>query len=536
MTKILQFCVSLFVLITSFLNGQTKPENLKKILNDFEEIALIGMKEEKIPGMAIGIVLGDEVVYLKGFGVRKEGNDAKVDPDTVFQVASVTKPITGSVIAALVSQGKISWDDKIKLYIPNFKVKSEWVTDQFMIRDALSHRSGLRSNIGDELEDIGYSLNDIIERLQYANPVSSFRTQYAYQNMMITIGALAAANAVKKDFNLLAKEVLFAPLDMHHTGFFFKDYEKAQNRAYSHVKDKNGNWVALYTRQADVQFGGGGVSSTVRDLCNWMIMYLNKGKFEGKQVISEEALFEAHAPQILRTNSDEITSFYAMGIVLEYNNQENYHVWNHAGAFFTGILSLIYMLPEEKLGLVVLTNVFPSGLPAGLAQALNILYRTGDKAKGLTFFYNAKKNKSEDPKFSIIFSEGKDKQQALSSYEDVKHSFLTSMEKLGEKNSENKSENNNLTLPLERYVGTYKSFYYDLLDVKKTDDGLEAYIGKHRVKLDLKPIQGHTFAYEFLDTSKQPSKGFLTFEVDNEGNVQGAQLTGFKEDLFEKNQ
>lgn len=525
----LPFCVLTIALCCStFLNAKTETPDLKRIIKDFEKIAVKAMEEEKVPGMAIGIVSADQVIYLKGFGVKKVGNNDKIDPDTVFQLASVTKPLVGTVIAAAVSQGVLSWNDQIKMYVPNFKMKADWITDQFMIRDALSHRSGLRPFTGDDLESIGYSLNEIIDRLKYVEPVSSFRSQYAYQNDIITIGALAAANAAKKDFNLLAKDVLLDPLDMNRTGFFFKDYESAQNKAYSHVKDEKGNWVQLYTRMPDVQFGGGGASSTARDMCNWLIMYLNKGQFKGRRVIDEKDLLEVHTPHVLTTNKDEMTGFYDLGIVTEYYNKENYYVWKHSGAFTTGIRSIIYMLPEEKIGIVILTNVFPSGLPEGLVRAFSILYKSGDKAHGLNITFGDKNQKER----GLIITYGKDQELAESGYEDVSRSTVSGIQSLLETASV--SEEMEPALPLERYGGTYKSNYYDLLEVKPINEGLEAYVGKNQTPFTLKHKTGNIFAYEFLDTSKEPQRGLFTFEVDDQGNVTSAKLTDFNADVFTK--
>lgn len=514
----------------SFLSAKTDSPDLERIIKDFEKIAVKAMEEEKVPGLVMGIVSGDKVVYLKGFGVKKVGSDDKIDPDTVFQLASVTKPLVGTVVAAAVSQGMLSWNDTVKTYVPNFKMKEDWVTDQFMIRDALSHRSGFRPFTGDDLESIGYSLNEIIDRFKYVNPVSSFRSQYAYQNEVITIGALAAANAAKKDFNLLAKDVLLDPLDMYHTGFFFKDYENAQNKAYSHVKDENGNWAQLYTRMPDEEFGGGGASSSARDMCNWLIMYLNNGKFKDRQVIDEKDLLEAHTPQILTTNTDKLTGFYAMGIVVDYQNIENYHVWKHSGAFTTGIRSIIYMLPEEKIGIVILTNVFPSGLPEGLARAFTILYKTGDKAHGLNIALGGKN--PEERGLFITYNYGQDKELAESGYEDVSRSMVSDIQSLLGKGVA--FEEIEPALPLERYVGIYKSNYYDLLEVKLVNEGLEAYVGKNRTHFNLKHTTGNIFSYEFLDTSKEPQKGLFTFEVDNQGNVTSVKLEYFDADVFTK--
>lgn len=520
-----------FVIFPYFLNAQNKDVNWKQLLKDFDEIAIKSMKEEKIPGMAIGVVLGDKVIYLKGFGVKKEGTDDKVDPDTVFQLASVSKPLTSTVVAAAVSQGALSWDDKIKMYVPTFAMKDDWVTREFTITDALAHRSGLKAFAADDLEMIGYNLNEIIERLKYLEPESSFRSKYAYQNMIITIGGLAAANAAKKDFNILAKEVLFDPLNMKNSGFFFADYQNAKNKAYSYVKDEKGNWVSLYTRTPDVQFGGGGASSTARDLSNWLIMYLNNGKFNGRQVIAEKDLFAAHTPEILSSNTADKTSFYALGMGIEYDNKGGNLIWKHSGAFTTGIRSIVFMIPEAKLGLVVLTNVFPSGVPEGLAQALNVLYKTGDKAHAFSISYKPSGG------LSFLYKVGEDKEKAISTYDDVSHLTSKGIQLMAEQGGNGKTavENPKPQLPLDQYVGTYNSNYYDTLEVKPSDGGIEAYVGKYRVKLTLKHYDGNVFSYKFNNlAAQQEETGLLTFTLDDKGNVVGAKISGFDGGTFSK--
>lgn len=538
------FLACCFWMSCIILQAKNKDFDQKQFLKDFDEMAVNAINNEKIPGMAIGVVKDDKVIYLKAFGVKKEGESDKVDTDTVFQLASCSKPITGTVVAAAVSHGFLKWDDKVRTYVPNFKMKDDWVTQEFMIKDALSHRSGLRPFSGDELEAIGYNLNEIIEQLRYLKPESSFRSQYAYQNSIITIGGLAAANAAKKDFDDMAKELLFKPLEMNSSGYYFEDYDKAKNKSYAHVKDEQGKWVARYIRHPDAQFGGGGVSSSAHDVSNWLIMFLNDGKFKNKQVISEKDIKEAHTPQSLVAEKDASSSwlisysnngswkkeslekniegadrlriiidekegdakFYAMGINVVYDYNEGYRLFQHNGAFSTGIRSMIYMLPEEKFGIVVLANAFPSGIPEGLCFGGSVLYRTGDKDKAMDIYV----------KYSQEFLEV----------------MSTILEDPSKKALDKAPEP---SLPLEKYVGTYKSDYYGLLEIQKSSDGLEGYIGKYRVKLDLKHYDGNIFSYKFKSIDGEEFSGLLTFEVgEKNGSIIGIKMTGFDGGEFKK--
>lgn len=462
------------------------------------------MKDEKIPGMAIGIVKDDKVIYLKGFGIKKKGEYNKVDPNTVFQMASATKPVTGTVVAAAVSHGFLKWDDKLKDYIPNFKLKDDWVTQQFMVEDALAHRSGLKPFEGDLLEQLGYNLNEIIDRLQYAEPLSSFRTQYAYQNIIITLGGLAAANAAKKDFDQLAKQVLFKPLEMTNSGYFFKDFDEAKNKAYGHIKDKEGQWITRYLRHADTQFGGGGLSSTAQDMANWMIMYLNDGKFKDKEIINKNDLEKAHTPHIFRDEKEGASNFYGLGMVVSYDYKNGYRTFYHDGAFTTGNRSMILLLPDEKLGIVILANAFPSGLPEGLGAAARTLYLTGNKNEASAVY---KKTNELMMQYLAVY---------------LKKSYSK---------NPTKSE---ISLPLENYEGNYKNNYYDSLEIKKVGDHLVGYIGKHRANLHLKHITANTFNYEFKTIDREENTGLLTFEMGKDNKAKAVKLTGFENGDFKK--
>src|SRR5436309_9495637 len=170
-------------------------EQVTHAVQELEQLAEKQIQENAVPGLAIAVVFQDKIVYAKGFGVRDVNTKAPVDADTVFQLASVSKPIGSTVVAELVSEGKITWDSKLSVLDPTFAMFDQWVTREITIRDMYAHRSGLPEHAGDLLEDLGFTRAKILHRLRYQHPSSSFRSHYAYTNFGMTEGAIAAATA-----------------------------------------------------------------------------------------------------------------------------------------------------------------------------------------------------------------------------------------------------------------------------------------------------------------------------------------------------
>jgi CubicO group peptidase (beta-lactamase class C family) len=193
------------------------------------------MDKTKVPGVAIAVIYNDQVVFLRGYGVRKVGEAAQIDPDTVFELASVSKPLASTVLASLVGQGKISWDDKIADLEPGFQLSSAETTREVAIRDFLSHRSGLATESGDILESLGYSRPQILYRMRYLPLPGEFRKTYAYSNFGYTTAAIAAATRIGKPWETIAEEQLYAPLGMTSTSSRFSDYENRANKAALHI-------------------------------------------------------------------------------------------------------------------------------------------------------------------------------------------------------------------------------------------------------------------------------------------------------------
>src|SRR6266480_2818042 len=362
-------------------------EQVTHAVQEIEKLAQKQIDQNAVPGLAIAVVFQDKVVYAKGFGVRDVNTKARVDGDTVFQLASVSKPIGSTVAAELVGEGKISWDSKLSALDPTFEMFDPWVTREITIRDMYAHRSGLPAHAGDLLEDLGFTRAEILHRLRYQHPASSFRSHYAYTNFGITEGSIAAARAYGLEWEAAATEKLLKPLGMTSTSSRYADFVARSNKALGHVL-VDGKWVQKFKRDPGAQSPAGGVSSSVNDVAKWIRLQLANGKFEGKQIVNEKALAETHHPQMLTGFSPftGLPGFYGLGWNVSYDEQGRLHL-NHSGAFALGTATYVGLVPAEQLGIVVLTNAYP----IGIAEAL-----------GTTFLDTALYGKPSQDWFSIF--------------------------------------------------------------------------------------------------------------------------------------
>ncbi len=355
-------------------------ERVAAALPKLEALAEGAVANGAVPGLAIAVVHNDKVVFLKGFGRREAGKPEAVDADTVFQIASLSKPVSATVVAALVSGGTVSWNSKIADLDPGFRLADPYPTSELTIRDLFAHRSGLPGTAGDDLESIGYDRATILHRLRFVPPSSSFRAAYSYSNFGLTEGAVAAARPTGKSWEEIAEEKLYRPLGMASTSSRYADFLKHANRAALHIK-VDGAWAAKVKREPDAQAPAGGVSSTVRDLAQWVRLVLSNGVYAGKTLIAADAMNQMHVPLMTRGRNPVSggESFYGLGWNVELGR---YGLsWGHSGAFSTGARTVATVFPDEKLGIVILANAFPTGIPEGLSDSFADLVFDGKVEK-----------------------------------------------------------------------------------------------------------------------------------------------------------
>jgi CubicO group peptidase (beta-lactamase class C family) len=425
------------------------------------------MSQTGVPGMAIVVVYRDRVVYLKGFGVRHVGKPGTVDPDTVFQLASVSKPLASTVVAGVVGQKGVSWDDPVVGHDPGFALKDPWVSSHVTLADLLSHRSGLPDHAGDLLEDLHFDRGYILRHLRL-EPLAPFRAGYAYTNFGFTEAAVATAKAEGTSWQDLSARVLYRPLGMRSTSSRFADYEKAADKAVTHVK-VGGVWRARYIRDADAQAPAGGASSTVRDLARWIRLQLGDGRLGSRRVIDAAALEQTHLPHVVSSPPRAPagrTGFYGLGWDVGYDDHGRLTL-SHSGAFDLGASTEVTLLPSEQLGLAVLTNGEPVGAPEAVAHTFLDIAQDGKPSVDWLGL------------FGKIFAQMKQAGRSKTDYsKPPAHPHPAG--------------------PDRRYVGTYANGFYGPLTIRAGAGGLVMRLGPERTAFPLRHYDRDTFSYQTI--------------------------------------
>ena len=330
-------------------------------------------EQTNIPGMAVAVVQDGQIVFAKGYGVREVGKPETVDADTVFQLASVSKPIGATVIAQEVGKGTVSWDTPIVTHLPDFALADPYVTANVTVADMYAHRSGLPDHAADLLEDLGYDRSYVLSRLKY-EPLNPFREIYNYTNFGITTGAESVARATGLAWEDLSERDIYGPLGMTNTSSTFADFQANPNHAAGHVL-VDGQYEAKYLRQPDAESPAGGVSSSVTDVATWLAMVLNEGAAaDGTQLVDTTALNAALTPHMRAVDGSptpqtivDRPGFYGYGFNVNSDATGRVRI-GHSGAFGLGAGTTFLGIPDMGLGIVVLTNAAPIGAAEALTQ------------------------------------------------------------------------------------------------------------------------------------------------------------------------
>src|SRR6516164_9450882 len=238
------------------------------------------MKEFNVPGMAVAIVRDGKVVVTKGYGVRKLGEPAAVDERTMFGIGSNTKAFTTAALAMLVDEGKLSWDDPVYQRLPGFVMYDPYVSHEMTIRDLLTHRSGMGLGEGDLLfwPHSTYTRDDIIYKLRFMKPASSFRSHYAYDNLLyMTAGQIIPA-VTGTSWDDYIRQHIFAPLGMNHSTVTSHDFKPGDNYSWPHSR-VDGKLQVIPIEDLDNVGPAGSINSCAADMAKWVQLQLNRGKF-----------------------------------------------------------------------------------------------------------------------------------------------------------------------------------------------------------------------------------------------------------------
>ncbi len=357
----LKFFLVVVALASSSLFAQaSKYESQLKEIDAYVEQA---RNDWKIPGLAMAIVKDDQVIWAKGYGVREVGKPEPVDAKTLFAIASNSKAFTTAALAILVDEGKIKWDDKVTKYLPYYELYDPYVTHEMTIRDLVSHRSGLGTFSGDLLwYDSNYSREEVIRRARLLKPVAGFRAAYGYQNIMFLAAGEIAAKVSGKSWDDLVKEKFFTPLGMTTTNTSVTLRKANENWASPHViKHGAENNQAVRYDVIDNCGGAAVINSNVSELAEWMRLQLGRGTYNGKKFFSAQRSHEMWQPNIFIPISpagekfNPTRHFYGYGMGWFLQDYQGRKVVSHGGGM-TGMISQTALMPEENLGVVILTN------------------------------------------------------------------------------------------------------------------------------------------------------------------------------------
>lgn len=335
------------------------------------------MAQTGVPGMAVAVVSDGAVLLARGYGLREIGKPEPVDAGTVFQLASVSKPVAASVVATQVAAGKVAWDTPMTTLLPWFALADPKATAMVTVGDLFSHRSGLPDHGGDALEGLGFDRRAILERLRLL-PLAGFRDSYAYTNFGLTAAAEGVATAAGTDWATLSEEAVYRPLAMARTSSRFADYMAAPDRAVPHMR-RGGVWAPLEQRDPDAQSPAGGVSSTVEDMARWMAMVLGEGGTTGAPLVPAAALLPALTPQAVSgppAAAVDRPGLYGYGFNLGVSASGR-TTFSHSGGFYLGAATCVYLIPSAGTGIVVLSNGQPTGAVEAVALAFTDLVQFG---------------------------------------------------------------------------------------------------------------------------------------------------------------
>ncbi len=468
------------------------PPFVKDSLDGYVEKALTAWK---IPGVSVAIVKNGKVILMKGFGVKEAGNTEKVDENTLFMIGSNTKAFTATALAILDAEKKLSLDDHVQQWLPWFKQFDPWVTKEANIRDLLSHRLGFETFQGDFMYfDSDLTKEEVFEKFGRVKPKFSFRSRWGYTNAAFGVSGEVVLKASGKTWADFLKERIFIPLGMSNTLALSKDMAAAPNKASAHTI-VNGVLKKIPYGNIDNIAPAGSISSSVIDMSKWVQVQLDNGKLDDKQLIPASAINQTRTPHSILGNGGTLYNkghfaLYGLGWFLEeYSGRK---IVSHTGGV-NGFVTSVTLIPEEKLGIIVLTNTDQNNFYEALKWEIMDAY-----------LGNAYRNYSN---VYLGYYSAQQKQEA---------NWL-------KKKKDTLATNPAPALSIGDYAGEYEHEVYGKMNIKMDNGKLVARFEHHSGRFaTLEPLGGN----RFLCTYSDPLFGIkvLPFTVAN-GKVKSVTVT-----------
>ena len=377
MKKIYLLMLSLYML--TFVQAQTIDRS-KFIKDSLQFYVTKALTNWRIPGAAVCIVKDGKVILMKGYGIKELGLNNKVDENTLFMIGSNTKAFTATALAMLQEQKKLSLDDKVTKYIPEFKLDNKLAGEQAIIRDLLCHRIGFQTFQGDfTFYNTNLTREEVIEKMAKVKARYPFRTTWGYTNSaFLTAGQIIPRVSGGKTWEAYLKEYIFAPLGMGNTLALTADMPKSLNRTVPHTF-VNEQLTAIPYCQIDALAPAGGISSSVNDMSKWVLALLNNGAVGKRQVMPAEAIVATQQAQdivgtVQHLDGSSNYELYGLGwFIQDYNG---HHLVMHDGGV-NGYVSSVTLVPKEHLGIIILTNTDHNALYEALRwEILDTYFKT----------------------------------------------------------------------------------------------------------------------------------------------------------------
>ncbi|HTU91683.1 MAG TPA: serine hydrolase [Gemmataceae bacterium] len=353
-----------------YLSPSSRAENLdSRAVDDLVQRTL---KHWNVPGVAVAIVRGDKVIYLRGHGVRSVEDGGKITEDTLFPIASCTKSFTTTAMALLVDEGKMSWDDPPRKFVPYFRLSDPLVDREVTLRDLVTHRTGLRDHLLLWYRS-PWTPEERIRRFGLLPLDRPFRTTFQYQSTMFTVAGLAVAQASGMSWSDFVQKRLLDPLDMKATYFTTTAIANTADKADPHCLDAENKPQLMEPYPMEKPEPAGSIQSTARDLAKWLLFHLNEAA--GKPLVSARSLEATHTPQIVihpdavdRIQFPETTQMsYGMGWQIQ--DHFGHRLLQHAG-LIDGFRCHFTLAPKSRLGIVLLCNLHQTRMNIALSNSL----------------------------------------------------------------------------------------------------------------------------------------------------------------------
>ncbi len=470
--------------------------------SDLDSYVANSMKTFEVPGMAVAIVKDGKILVAKGYGVRKMGDPTLVDEHTMFGIGSNTKAFTTAALAGLVDAGQLAWDDPVYQRLPGFVMYDPYVSHEMTIRDLLTHRSGMGLGEGDLLfwPHSTYTREEVIYKLRFMKPKSSFRSHYAYDNLLyMTAGQIIPA-VTGVSWDEYIRQHIFGPLGMNHSNVSNAAFKPGDDYAFPHER-VDGTLQVIPFGVLDNAGPAGAINSCAADMAKWVQLQLNRGKFadrdgrlfseqQSREMWSAQTILPIGNPPPVLAGLKANFADYGLGWVLrDYHGRK---LVGHTGGV-AGFVSRVMLVPEENLGVVVLTNAEENGAFDA------ILYHVLDQYFGV-------------PPTDWIagFKSAKD-QREKEAAETMKKAEAA------------RAADSKPSLPLDRYAGTYTDAWYGPITIRQENGGLAITFDHTPTMIgDLQHWQYDTFKAHWRDRTIEDA--FITFNLNPDGSIESARM------------